>query len=52
VEASPAQLHVLAIKGERKETTDEAEKAFSLHERLERHFDRRFELPRPPRRRS
>jgi HSP20 family protein len=37
--------HVLAIKGERKEKTDEPEKAFRLHERLERHFERRFELP-------
>jgi HSP20 family protein len=37
--------HVLAIKGERKEKTDEAKKAFRLHERLERHFERRFEIP-------
>jgi HSP20 family protein len=37
--------HVLAIKGERKEKAEQADKAFRLHERLERHFDRRFEIP-------
>lgn len=37
--------HVLAIKGERKETAEQADKAYRLHERLERHFERRFEIP-------
>lgn len=37
--------HVLAIKGERKEKTEEKDKAYRLHERLERHFERRFEIP-------
>jgi HSP20 family protein len=37
--------HVLAIKGERKEKTEEEKKAFRLHERLERRFERRFEIP-------
>jgi HSP20 family protein len=37
--------HVLAIKGERKEKTEEDDKAFRLHERLERRFERRFEIP-------
>jgi HSP20 family protein len=38
--------HTLAIKGERARTTDEKTKAFALHERLEREFERRFVLPR------
>lgn len=37
--------HVLAIKGERKERKEEPDKLFRLHERLERHFERRFEIP-------
>lgn len=37
--------HVLAIKGERKEKTEEEKKDYRLHERLERHFERRFEIP-------
>ena len=37
--------HTLAIKGERAKTTDEKTKEFSLHERLERKFERRFVLP-------
>jgi HSP20 family protein len=37
--------HVLTVKGERKEATEKDEKAFRLHERLEREFERRFALP-------
>lgn len=37
--------HVLAIKGEREERKEEPDKLFKLHERLERHFERRFEIP-------
>lgn len=37
--------HHLTIKGERLETKEQQEKAFRLHERLEREFERRFELP-------
>jgi HSP20 family protein len=38
--------HLLTVKGERAETREQKEKAaFLLHERLERHFERRFELP-------
>jgi HSP20 family protein len=37
--------HRLTIKGERKETKEQEEKAFRLHERLEREFERRFYLP-------
>jgi HSP20 family protein len=37
--------HVLTVKGERKEAKEQEEKAFRLHERLEREFERRFELP-------
>ena len=37
--------HVLTVKGEREEVTEKAEKTFRLHERLERHFERSFELP-------
>ncbi|MGH3080360.1 MAG: Hsp20/alpha crystallin family protein [Gaiellaceae bacterium] len=36
--------HVLAIKGDLKEK-EEPDKLFRLHERLERHFERRFEIP-------
>lgn len=37
--------HRLTIRGERKETTEQKEKAFRLHERLEREFERFFRLP-------
>ena len=37
--------HVLTVKGERTETKQELERTFQLRERLERHFERRFELP-------
>jgi HSP20 family protein len=37
--------HLLTVKGEHKEKKTEKEKAFHLHERLEREFERRFELP-------
>ena len=35
----------LIIKGERKKVREEKEKTFYLHERLEKHFERRFKLP-------
>jgi HSP20 family protein len=37
--------HMLTIKGEHLVTTDETEKTYRLHERLEQEFERRFELP-------
>lgn len=37
--------HVLSIKGDRKEKTEEQNKIYRLHERLERRFERRFEVP-------
>lgn len=37
--------HLLRVKGERTEAKERKEKAFRLHERLEREFERRFELP-------
>jgi HSP20 family protein len=37
--------HTVTVRGERKETKEETEKTFRLHERLEREFERRFELP-------
>jgi HSP20 family protein len=37
--------HIVSVKGERKEEKEEKEKAFHLRERLEREFERRFELP-------
>jgi HSP20 family protein len=37
--------HVLTVKGERKETKQAEDKAFLLHERLEKFFERRFQLP-------
>lgn len=37
--------HTLTIKGARSETTDETEKSFRFHERLERGFERSFPLP-------
>lgn len=36
---------MLTIRGARSETKDETEKAFRLHERLEREFERTFTLP-------
>jgi HSP20 family protein len=37
--------HTLAIRGQREKTKEENVKAFTLHERLERQFERRFVLP-------
>jgi HSP20 family protein len=37
--------HMVTVKGERKEAKEEVEKTFRLRERLERQFERRFELP-------
>jgi len=37
--------HTLSISGERKEEKERRERALQLHERLERTFRRRFELP-------
>ena len=37
--------HLLTVKGHRQEAKDETDKAFRLRERLEREFERRFELP-------
>jgi HSP20 family protein len=37
--------HTLVVKGEVVEAKEEKEKAFLLHERLERVFERRFHLP-------
>jgi HSP20 family protein len=37
--------HTLRVKGERSEEKEEKEKAFLLHERIERSFERRFALP-------
>lgn len=37
--------HTLVVKGERRETKDEKEKQYRLHERLEKAFERRFALP-------
>ena len=37
--------HTVRVKGESKEAKDETEKSFHLRERLERKFERRFELP-------
>lgn len=37
--------HTVAISGERKVDEERKEKTFRLHERLEKHFERRFELP-------
>ena len=37
--------HTLAIKGEREKTKDEKAKDFTLHERVEREFERRFVFP-------
>ena len=37
--------HTLRVTGERKETKEEKDKAYRLHERLEKTFERRFVLP-------
>jgi HSP20 family protein len=37
--------HTLAIKGQRGETQEKKAKEFTLHQRLEREFERRFVLP-------
>jgi HSP20 family protein len=37
--------HTLTVKGERKEVTEQTEKTFRLHERLEKQFERTFILP-------
>lgn len=37
--------HLLSVKGERTETKDKSEKAIRLRERLDKRFERRFELP-------
>ncbi len=37
--------HTLIVRGEVKEVKEEKEKTFLLHERLERTFERRFQLP-------
>jgi len=37
--------HTLTVKGEQRAETEEKEKTFFVHERLEKHFERRFTLP-------
>lgn len=37
--------HTLAVKGVREAETEKKEKAYLLHERLEKQFERRFSLP-------
>jgi HSP20 family protein len=37
--------HTLTVKGAREEVKEEQEKAFRVHERLERQFERAFMLP-------
>ena len=37
--------HTLTITGERMAEKEEKDKSFYLHERLEKHFERRFALP-------
>jgi len=37
--------HSLTIRGSREQVTDEEERSFRLHERLEREFERTFVLP-------
>ena len=37
--------HMLTITGERTAEKEEKDKSFYLHERLEKHFERRFSLP-------
>ncbi len=43
--ALEASDHTLTIKGERTKEKEEKEKTFYLHERLEKHFERKFKLP-------
>ena len=38
--------HTIAVKGLREKVKEEKTKEFTLHERLEREFERRFVLPR------
>lgn len=38
--------HTVTIAGERADVEEKSDKLFRLHERLEKHFERRFELPR------
>ena len=37
--------HTVAIAGDRREVEEKSDKVFRLHERLEKHFERRFEFP-------
>ena len=37
--------HTVAIAGDRREVEEKPDKVFGLHERLEKHFERRFEFP-------
>ncbi len=37
--------HMLTVKGDRKEEKERKERAFLLHERLEKSFERRFTMP-------
>ena len=37
--------HTLVVRGEHREEAEKAGRELLLHERLERHFERRFELP-------
>lgn len=37
--------HTVAIAGTRQDVEEKADKVFRVHERLEKHFERRFELP-------
>ncbi len=37
--------HTLVVKGQLETVTKETEKAFHLHERLEKSFERRFQIP-------
>lgn len=37
--------HTLIVKGERTEEKERQDKTFHLHERLEKHFERRFAMP-------
>jgi HSP20 family protein len=37
--------HTLVVRGEQRETKEEKDKQFRLHERLETTFERRFTLP-------
>ena len=37
--------HTVAIAGKRSEVEEKSDKVFRLHERLEKHFERSFQLP-------